>query len=207
MTSPDRPAPAVRRDLAAALKQQATRAGESTPSVRGADWRTATVTLVNTDGTITADGIPRIRCLAPYTGPAVGDFIVISQSSSGNWVALNRLAATTRSWTTLPLSSGWAVLSGYYTPAYRIWDDGTASLCGLAAMSGSLPSGTVVATLPAEARPAFQCRFPVQVVLGFYGVMTLYPDGRVTLGDFSGTLSSTGQKWAEFDVASHYRLT
>ncbi|MFJ9671308.1 hypothetical protein ACIRP5_11040 [Streptomyces sp. NPDC101221] len=203
----DRPAPAVHRDLAYALKQQATRAGESSPSVRGSDWRLATVTLVNADGTVTAQGIPSIRCLDTYRSPAVDDLIVISQSSNGNWLAHGRLAATTRDWETLPLSSGWAVLSGYYTPAYRIWDDGTASLCGLASMSGSLPSGTVVATLPAEARPAAQCRFAVQVVLGFYGVMTLYPDGRVTLADFSGTLSSTGQKWAEFDVASHYRLT
>lgn len=204
--SVDRPAPAVHRDLAYALKQQATRAGESSQSVRGSDWRTATVTLVNTDGTVTVAGIPAVRCLDTYQGPAVGDLIVISQSSIGNWLAHGRLAGATRTWTTLPLSSGWAVLSGYYTPAYRIWDDGTASLCGLASMSGSLPSGTVVATLPTAARPASQVRFPVQVVLGFYGVMTLYPDGRVTLGDFSGTLSATGQKWAEFDVASHYRL-
>ncbi|WP_153182985.1 hypothetical protein [Streptomyces sp. E5N298] len=204
---PDRPAPAVHRDLAWAMKKQATRAGESAQSVRGSDWSTAVVSLANTDGTVMAAGIPQIRCLDTYASPAVGDLIVISQSSNGNWIAHGRLAATTRKWETLPLSSGWAVLSGYYTPAYRIWDDGTASLSGLAAMSGNLPSGTVVATLPAEARPAFQCRFPVQVVLGFYGVMTLYPDGRVTLGDFSGTLSTTGQKWAEFDVASHYRLT
>ncbi|MFI9244138.1 hypothetical protein ACIGXF_16470 [Streptomyces sp. NPDC053086] len=94
---------AVHRDLAWALKQQATRAGERTPSVRGADWRLATVTAVPGDGTVTADGIP-CRCLNTYAAPAVGDVAVISQSSSGNWIAIGRLA-----------SSG----TPLYTPIYR----------------------------------------------------------------------------------------
>lgn len=92
----------VHRDLAWALKQQAQRAGEQAPSVRGADWRLATVTAVGA-GTVTADGIV-CRCLASYTSPAVGDIAVISQSSSGNWIALNRLA-----------SSG----TPLFTPVYR----------------------------------------------------------------------------------------
>lgn len=84
----------VHRDLAWALKQQAQRAGEQAPAVRGADWRLATVTAVNTGGTVDADGIPAIRRLKSYTTPAVGDVIVISQSSSGNWIALGPLATT-----------------------------------------------------------------------------------------------------------------
>jgi hypothetical protein len=81
----------VHRDLAWALKQQAQRAGEQAPSVRGADWRLATVTTVGTDGTVTADGITARR-LKSYSAPAAGDVIVISQSSSGNWIALGPLA-------------------------------------------------------------------------------------------------------------------
>ncbi|GHD70111.1 hypothetical protein GCM10010317_076710 [Streptomyces mirabilis] len=92
----------VHRDLAWALKQQAQRAGEQAPSVRGADWRLATVTTVGA-GTVTADGIV-CRCLASYAAPTVGDVAVISQSSSGNWIALNRLA-----------SSG----TPLFTPVYR----------------------------------------------------------------------------------------
>lgn len=201
-----KPAPATHRDLAWALKQQAKRSGQSTPTVRGADWRQAVVATVGTDGTITtADGI-KCRCLSPYT-PTLGDTIVISQSSAGSWIALNRLATTTRGWTALPLASGWAALANYYPPAYRIWDDGTASLCGLAQMSGTLASDSVVATLPVEARPALRVRFPVQVITGIFGVMTILPTGNITLGDFSATLATTGSKWAEYDVATRYRLT
>lgn len=82
------------RDLAAALKQQATRVGTATPAVRGADWRLAVVTVVNTDGTVEVEEAPDIpiRRLASYTTPAVDDVIVISQSSSGNWLAIGPLA-------------------------------------------------------------------------------------------------------------------
>jgi hypothetical protein len=85
---------AVHRDLAWALKQQAKRAGEQAPSVHGADWRLAVVTTVNAGGTVDADGIPAIRRLKSYTAPAVGDVIVISQSSSGNWLAIGPLATS-----------------------------------------------------------------------------------------------------------------
>ena len=93
----------VHRDLAWALGQRAKRAGEQAQTVRGADWRTATVTVVGTDGTITADGI-KCRCLTSYAAPKVGDVAVISQSSNGNWIALNRLS-----------TSG----TPLYTPVYR----------------------------------------------------------------------------------------
>lgn len=79
------------RDLAWALRQQAKRTGERTPSVRGADWRLATVTTIGTDGTVTADGIPARR-MEGYQTPAVGDVVVLSQSSSGNWRAEGRLS-------------------------------------------------------------------------------------------------------------------
>lgn len=78
------------RDLAWALKQQAKRTGEQTPSVRGSDWQMATVTAVGTDGTVDADGIPAIRCMETYLQPTVGDLIYITQESSGNWCAWGR---------------------------------------------------------------------------------------------------------------------
>ncbi|MER7053497.1 hypothetical protein [Streptomyces sp. NPDC000351] len=122
MNAPNRPAPAVHRDLAWALKEQATRAGEGAPSVRGADWRTAVVTLVNLDGTVAADGIPAIRRLETYRNPAAGDLIVIQQASNGNWISPGRTAPTTDTqFTTFtPAVSGggsatWATRTGWYT--------------------------------------------------------------------------------------------
>jgi len=81
----------IHRDLAWALKQQAKRTGEQAPSVRGSDWRLATVTTVNTDGTIVADGITARRMEA-YRNAAADDVAVLDQSSSGNWIAHGRLA-------------------------------------------------------------------------------------------------------------------
>ncbi|CAL9650827.1 hypothetical protein [Streptomyces sp. enrichment culture] len=121
---PDRPAPAVHRDLAWALKQQATRAGESAPSVRGADWRTAVVTAVGGDGTVAVDGIPAIRCLETYLAPKVGDWIVIEQSSSGNWITPGRPAAPSApsgTWTAIPLLAGFTTPHSIFGPAqYRV---------------------------------------------------------------------------------------
>jgi hypothetical protein len=82
----------VNRELKAALKRSAQRAGEQTPAVRGSDWRLATVTAVPGDGLIEVDGDMEVRHLATYAAPAVDDVIVISQSSSGNWIALGPLA-------------------------------------------------------------------------------------------------------------------
>lgn len=83
----------VHRDLKWALQQQAKRAGEQAPSVRGSDWRLTTVTVVNGDGTVDTGDIPGIRRLASYDTPAVDDVIVITQSSSGNWLALGPMAS------------------------------------------------------------------------------------------------------------------
>lgn len=96
----------TQRDLVGALKSQTVRTGASTPSVRGADWRLATVTAVGT-GTVTADGIVA-RCMEWYSAPAVGDVVRLDQSSSGNWVAMGRLAATGGTgWTTPTLGTGY----------------------------------------------------------------------------------------------------
>ncbi|MFG3046216.1 hypothetical protein ACGFZR_14970 [Streptomyces sp. NPDC048241] len=91
------------RDLAWALEQKTKRTGQNTPTVRGADWRQATVATVATGSVTTTDGI-KARCLTSYAAPAAGDLIVISQAGNGQWIALNRIATTTT-----PL----------YTPVYR----------------------------------------------------------------------------------------
>lgn len=88
----DRPALAVHRDLAWALKQQAKRTGEQESTVHGADWQLASVTAVASDGTVTAGGIP-CRRMESYPNPVVGDVIAITQSSSGNWLAWGRMVA------------------------------------------------------------------------------------------------------------------
>lgn len=192
--------------LAQGIAGAARQAGRDDPKVRGSDWQTGIVTAVNSDGTVDI-GTIRARRIHTYTNPAVGDQVFISQSGNGNWLAAGRPATTTRVWTAFTLSSGWTGLAAYYTPAYRIWGDGTASLCGLAQMSGTLTSGAVVATLPTEAIPASQVRCAVQVASGFFGVMTILTSGAIQLGDFSGTLPTTGNKWAEFDCFGRYRLT
>jgi hypothetical protein len=91
LTTPEVPALAVTRDLAWALKQQAKRTGEQEGTVRGSDWRLATVSAVATDGTVTADGIP-CRRQETYRNPVIGDVITITLSSSGNWLAWGRMA-------------------------------------------------------------------------------------------------------------------
>ncbi|MEW2578336.1 hypothetical protein [Streptomyces syringium] len=80
-------------DLADAIRYQAVQASASTPTVRGADWRLATVASVNSDGTVvTTDGITARR-LESYRSPVVNDQIVITISGSGNWLAAGRTAA------------------------------------------------------------------------------------------------------------------
>lgn len=141
------------RDLAWALKQQAQRTGEQTPSVRGSDWRLATVTAENGDGTVDADDIPDIRCMESYTLPAVGDIIVITQSSSGNWLAWGRTVATDPDWVPLTLAAGYENPGHGYTVSYlregrRIWLRGRIS-----PTSGTIADGATLLTLPAGIRP------------------------------------------------------
>lgn len=73
-------------------RQQSAVTVQDAPALRGADWRTAVVTAVSTDGAVvTADGIPARR-LESYVAPAVGDRVVLVVSGSGNWLAAGRPA-------------------------------------------------------------------------------------------------------------------
>lgn len=80
-------------DVADAIRRQAVAAGVATPGIRGADWQTVTVTAVNTDGTVDCDTI-RARRVESYANPVVGDRIMLTRSSSGNWIAVARLVTT-----------------------------------------------------------------------------------------------------------------
>lgn len=100
--------------LSSAVHDQAVYAGRSTPAVRGADWRLATVQTVNTDGTITTtDGIPARR-LDSYQGAKTGDQVVITVSGAGGWVCWGRIGTGSGGWTpytpTFASSGGGAAL-------------------------------------------------------------------------------------------------
>lgn len=83
------------QDVAAAIRRRSVQAAAAEPSVRGADWRMATVATVNADGTVvTSDGITARR-METYLNPATSDLIYISQASSGNWLAWGRGSAGT----------------------------------------------------------------------------------------------------------------
>lgn len=151
MTSSDH---SVRRDLVAALQTQAAKTGSTTPSVRGSDWRLATVTAAPGDGTVIADGIPA-RCMPSYARPAVGDVVVLDQSSTGNWLCWGPTSTGPVPWTTLTLASGYVNPGHGYVPAWRregdrIYLRGRIGLTG----GGGIPNVTPLATIPAAIRPA-----------------------------------------------------
>jgi hypothetical protein len=149
------------RDLKWAIQQAAKRTGEQAPSVRGSDWRLATVTAENGDGTVDADGIPAIRCMESYKQPAVGDVIVITQSSSGNWLAWGRTTTVDPDWVNLTLASGYQNPGHGYTASYlregrRIYLRGR-----IGPTSGTIADGATLLTLPAAINPGVAAAWAV----------------------------------------------
>jgi hypothetical protein len=143
----------VHRDLAWALNSRPSGPASSRRPCAAPTGRLAVITAVNSDGTLAASGIPSIRRLSRFTDPVVGDTIVISQNSLGNWVALGKLATSANEWTPLPLASGFTAVSGYFAPAYRAVGGREVQLRGSANKSTTLVSGDVWAVLPAGVRP------------------------------------------------------
>ncbi|MET7795634.1 hypothetical protein [Streptomyces decoyicus] len=194
----------IHADLADALRRQAAQAGADSPAVRGSDWRQAIVSTVNTDGTVvTSDGIIARR-MATYVTPTVGETIVVSISSSGNWLAHGRIAATTTAgtWQTLTLSGGWTAFgSPYWTPSYRINGDGTVSLSGLVKAPASAATPQTLCTLPAAIAPTSKSRFPTEVANGIHGALDINITGVVQIQDYAGNAG-----WAALDGVQ-YRLT
>jgi hypothetical protein len=155
-----KPAPSVNRDLAAAIARRAQRVGEEAPSVRGSDWRLATVTAANSDGTVDADGIEGIRCMESYVLPAVDDVIRIDQSSNGNWVAVGRLAASS-GWTNLTLAAGFqnpghGWIASYLREGRRIWLRGR-----IGPTAGTIADGATLLTLPSAINPGVAAAWAV----------------------------------------------
>ena len=143
----------VSAEMARAVRDQADAVGRDTGSIRGADWRTAVVSAVAADGTLTADGIPGIRRLQTFLDPVVGDTIVITQNALGSWIAEGRLATSVGEWTTLAPAAGFSATPSYQAPRYRLVGR-TVHIQGHFTKSSTLVSGDVFTTLPAAIRPA-----------------------------------------------------
>lgn len=195
---------AIHADLADAMRQQALQAGASSPDVRGSDWRQAIVSTVGNDGTVTtSDGIIARR-MATYVTPTAGETIVVSISSSGNWLAHGRIAPVTTAgtWQPLTLSGGWTTFgSPYWTPSYRLNGDGTVSLSGLAKAPASAATPQTLCTLPAAITPTSKSRFPTEVANGIHGALDINVSGALQIQDYSGNAG-----WAALDGVQ-YRLT
>lgn len=144
--------------LADAIGASAEQVGTRTPKIRGADWQTATVTAVGTDGTVTAGGIIARRS-RNYADPAIGDLVILTNSGNGNWAVLAKTAPADGSdaWQAVTLTLPWinyVAAPGYTAARYRRHADGDVALEGLIASNGTSVSGAVnVFTLPAGFRP------------------------------------------------------
>ncbi|MFF5703387.1 hypothetical protein ACFY7H_12900 [Streptomyces sp. NPDC012794] len=191
-------------DVADALQGQVQQASDQSPSIRGADWRLAVVDSIGTTGTVTTtDGIIARRA-ADYLSPTVGDTIVVTASGSGNWLALGKITPTTTAgtWQALTYNGSWAAWGPPYgAPAYRINDDGTVSLSGLARAPASTTSTSTIATLPAAARPPVLVRCTCMISTGNASPLEITTGGLLQITDFNGTAV-----WAALEGIS-YRIT
>ncbi|KOU30229.1 hypothetical protein ADK53_28890 [Streptomyces sp. WM6373] len=191
-------------DLADVLHSQIRRAADGDGSIRGADWRLATVASIQATGTVTTtDGVVARRTDL-YVTPVVGDTIILTVSGMGNWLALGRVAPVTTAgtWQALTYNGTWSAWGApHYSPAYRINGDGTVSLSGLAKAPGSTTGTSTIATLPTAARPAQKARFSTIVNPGVNGALDVNTDGTIQITDYSGTAI-----WATLDGAT-FRLT
>lgn len=184
MTSP---VSSMARRLADAARTQAVQAGASEATVRGSDWRTATVSTVNADGTITTtDGIPARR-LETYELPAVGDLIVLTQSSGGSWLAAGRMAPTTGdAWQTPVFAAPWQNYVGngnYQLPRYRRVGN-EVIIEGLASTGTTSVTGTsTIFTLPVGYRPATSFVFPAMTAGSAVRQLDVFDTGIVRIAN------------------------
>lgn len=141
-------------DLATSMAESARAEASAYPQSRGADWRTALVTAVHADGTVSCGDI-RARRMEGYILPVVGELAVISRSGSGSWLAHGRLsAAGSATWTPLPLASGIIHPGHGYEAAYMV-DGPVVRLRGRAGVAapGTIANAQTIATVPAGLRP------------------------------------------------------
>lgn len=144
----------LRVDLADAITGAARHQGEATSRVRGADWQVAVVTAVDTTTGTVDCGTIRARRLDCYSQPAVGDRIVLTNSGSGNWVAVGRTSTDAGTWTTLTLASGFEWAGHGFTPSYLTEGPWVTWRGRIKASSGTIPNNTTIATIPSAVRPA-----------------------------------------------------
>lgn len=82
--------------LSKRLADAVQRATERAVEQRAASWILATVTAVNSGGTVdisTARGpVAAVRRMKSYSAPAVGEVVKVSRNSDGNWVVDGALA-------------------------------------------------------------------------------------------------------------------
>lgn len=82
--------------LSKRLADAVQRAAERAVEQRASSWILATVTVVNTGGTVdisTARGpVAAVRRMASYSAPVVGDVVKVSRNADGNWVVDGALA-------------------------------------------------------------------------------------------------------------------
>ncbi|MCR8576460.1 hypothetical protein [Streptomyces sp. Isolate_219] len=165
----------------------------------------ATVSVVNSDGTVTVtrgdDTYPKVRLLSGYRDPAAGDTVQILKTTGG-WVCVGELRTTNpNTWTTLTLAANWSPFGGAYgAPSYRVNGDGTVSLSGMAGRSPTIAAPSTVLTLPVAIRPPFKQRFVTQVSSSAYAALDVNTDGTVVIGDYSGNAG-----WASLEPA-RYRI-
>lgn len=190
---------AVAVAFANAVQGAAVQAGATSPEVRGANWRLAVVSTVNSDGTIiTSDGIT-VRRMESYPIPAVNDTVIIDVSGAGNWICRGRWSTGTDAWTLLTVGTGWtAGSSPDLPPAGRRKPDGTIELRGLVRMNSGTPPSTAL-TLPAGLTPGANKNM---IAVSSYGIAYLQATsgGSVTHASRSGALATSA--WVSLDGVS-----
>lgn len=189
------------RELAAALRRQAKEVGTTTPSVRGSDWQTATVTAVNSDGTVAVGDIPARR-IDTYGAPQVGDRIMLTQESGGNWLACGRIVpAAGDAWLPLTLSGTWVANGGVTDapPCARITPDGKLELSGMIkGVAVNASANASIGTLPAGIATTYWIRglAPTSVTLN-YARIDINPTGAITM--VNGSVAITAAGWVELN--------
>jgi hypothetical protein len=76
--------------LSKALVEAIQRAAQRAVEQRASAWMLATVTAVNSDGTVdisTARGpVAAVRRMKSYSAPVVGEVVKVSRNADGNWI-------------------------------------------------------------------------------------------------------------------------
>ncbi|MCW7941700.1 hypothetical protein AAW14_06575 [Streptomyces hygroscopicus] len=173
---------AAAMQAAASIRRAAQKTAAADPVAHGSDWRLATVSTVNTDGTIvTSDGIT-VRRLKSYPVPSVGDQVMLAWSGLGNWMVIGQPSAgTTWAWQTMTgLAAG---ANSSQNPGYRLTDDAMVEFRGSWTFTNAPVNPFTLTTLPTGYRPSNVREFgiwspstgtAIQCQVATTGVVTVY---------------------------------